>query len=336
MKILVTGGAGFIGSNFILYWIKNHPEDQIVNLDKLTYAGNLENLKSVQDNSNYKFIKGDICDFETVQKAMTDVDTVVHFAAESHVDRSITEPAPFIKTNILGTQVLLDSSLKKGIKRFHHISTDEVFGSLDLSSKEKFNEKTKYDPRSPYSASKASSDHLVSAYYHTFGLPITITNCSNNFGPYQFPEKLIPLAITNLLEDKKVPLYGDGLYVRDWLYVEDHVRAIEKVLEKGKIGETYCVGGMTQDLDHLALIKKILMILGKDESFIEFVKDRPGHDRKYAIDWSKIRNELGWKPLHDFDEWLVSTVEWYKENKKWWMDIKTGSYKDYYKKQYSS
>ena len=336
MKLLVTGGAGFIGSNFILYWIKNHPEDEIVNLDKLTYAGNLENLKTIEENKNYKFVKGDICDLKTVDEVTRGIDTIVHFAAESHVDRSITEPAPFITTNILGTQVLLDAALKNKIKRFHHISTDEVFGSLELDSKDKFNENTKYNPRSPYSASKAGSDHLVNAYFHTFGLPITITNCSNNFGPYQFPEKLIPLAITNLLEDKKVPIYGDGLYVRDWLYVEDHVRAIEIVLGKGKIGETYCVGGMTEDMNHLALTKKLLNLLGKDESYVEFVKDRPGHDRKYSVDWSKIKNDLGWKPLHNFDEWLEKTVSWYKENKKWWMDIKNGDYKNYYVKQYSA
>lgn len=328
MKLLVTGGAGFIGSNFILYWIKKYPDDQIVNLDKLTYAGNLENLKSVENNKNYKFIKGDICDPEIVQKAMLRVDTVVHFAAESHVDRSIVEPAPFVMTNILGTQVLLDAALKNKVKKFHHISTDEVYGSLDLSSKEKFNEKTKYEPRSPYSASKAGSDHLVNSYYHTFGLPTTITNCSNNFGPYQYPEKLIPLAITNLLEDKKVPLYGDGLYVRDWLYVEDHCRAIDLVLKKGKVGEIYCVGGMTDDINHLTLIKKILKLLGKDESYIEFVKDRPGHDRKYSIDWKKIREELGWEPLHNFDEWLEKTVLWYKENDSWWKKLKNGKIND--------
>lgn len=697
MKILVTGGAGFIGSNFILYWIKNHPEDQVVNLDKLTYAGNLENLRDVESSKNYKFVKGDICDTQTVNNLMAGIDTVVHFAAESHVDRSISEPSLFVTTNVLGTQILLDAALKANVKRFHHIScydektraltkrglkyywelektdevltlnmqtknmewkkiekiiiqdyqgdmiainsnklhmkvtpnhrmllqttktkklifkearqlgsvnslpegvwesnvkinknfmyllgvfigdgflayqkkkftnksglskteymyqsrdsqtgqflamshigyqqhtishsyrvfldipikdkgrnrlektltdlkinwhahtgkagehlyfssksysgilkdcgkgalnkkipewaleadreslralfdglidsdgswnnnprlytsswrlvetfselciklgftphvferkiegnyykgrfikgkksyvitvtrqhrsiriskelqqvsksyyngkiwcikvplnknllverngtfvfcgnTDEVFGAFTLESKEKFNEKTKYDPRSPYSATKAGSDHLVNAYYHTYELPITITNCSNNFGPYQFPEKLIPLAITNLLEEKKVPLYGDGLYVRDWLYVEDHVRAIEIVLEKGKIGETYCVGGMTEDMNHLTLIKKILKILGKDESYIEFVKDRPGHDRKYSVDWSKVKNELGWHPMHNFDEWLEKTIDWYKKNEDWWKRIKSGDYKDYYKRQYNA
>jgi dTDP-glucose 4,6-dehydratase len=334
MRLLVTGGAGFIGANFILYWMKNHPSDEIVNLDKLTYAGNLENLKSIQDKPNYSFIHGDICNREVVEKAMEGVDTLVHFAAESHVDRSIKEPSPFVLTNVLGTQVLLDVALKKEIRRFHHISTDEVFGSLDLNDKSKFNERTKYDPRSPYSASKAGSDHFVRAYHETYGLPVTISNCSNNFGPFHFPEKLIPLAITNILEGKKVPVYGDGLYVRDWLYVEDHCRAIEMILEKGEIGQTYCVGGLTDDISNIDVIRKILKALGKGEDMIEFVKDRPGHDRRYAIDWSKIKNELGWEPLHDFDTRLQETVEWYQKNEDWWKHIKSGEYKDYYKRQY--
>lgn len=334
MKLLVTGGAGFIGSNFILYWIKNHPDDQIKNFDKLTYAGNLENLKEIQDNPNYTFIKGDICNPVEVDAAMQDVDMVVHFAAESHVDRSIMEPGAFVLTNVVGTQVLLDSALKNNVKRFHHISTDEVFGALDLNSTEKFKENTKYDPHSPYSASKAGSDHLVRAYFDTFGLPITITNCSNNFGPYHFPEKMIPLAITNLLEGKKVPIYGDGLYVRDWLYVEDHCRAIEKVLLEGKVGETYCVGGMADDISNLDVAKKIIKILGKTEDEIEFVKDRPGHDRRYAVDFSKIKNELGWEPKHTFDEWLEKTVEWYKTHEQWWKEVKNGEYQKYYNKQY--
>jgi dTDP-glucose 4,6-dehydratase len=255
MKLLITGGAGFIGSNFILYWLKKYPQDQIINLDKLTYAGNLENLKAVEKNSNYQFVKGDITDKKLVDSLMKKVDTVVHFAAESHVDRSILDPGPFIKTNIEGTYVLLEAALANKIKRFHHISTDEVFGSLPLNSKKKFNEKTPYAPRSPYSASKAASDHLVRAYHITYNLPITISNCSNNFGPYQFPEKLIPLAITNLLEGKKVPIYGDGLYVRDWLYVEDHCRALDLILHKGKIGETYFIGGLTEDISNLEVIK---------------------------------------------------------------------------------
>jgi dTDP-glucose 4,6-dehydratase len=334
MKILVTGGAGFIGSNFILYWLEKHKEDKIVNLDKLTYAGNLENLKSIEANQNYEFLKGDICDASFVEKATEGIDTVVHFAAESHVDRSITNPEDFVKTNVLGTQILLDASLKKNVKRFHHISTDEVYGSLNLEDKNIFNERTAYSPRSPYSASKAGSDHLVRAYYHTYNLPITVSTCSNNFGPYQFPEKFIPLAITNLLENKKVPVYGDGLYVRDWLYVEDHCRAIDLILEKGKLGETYAVGGLTEDISNLEVIKKILKLLDKGENNIEFVKDRPGHDRRYALDWSKIKNELSWEPLHNFDEWLSKTVEWYKNNKSWWESVKNGEYKTYYKKQY--
>lgn len=334
MKILVTGGAGFIGSNFILYWMKNHPEDHIINFDKLTYAGNLENLKDVEGNPNYTFINGDICNIQEVDAVMQGVDVVVHFAAESHVDRSITGPAVFVQTNVVGTQVLLDAALKYQIKKFHHISTDEVFGSLALEDTNKFNERTSYSPRSPYAASKAGSDHLVRAYHETYGLPITITNCSNNFGPYHFPEKFIPLAITNLLEDKKIPVYGDGLYIRDWLYVEDHCRAIDLVLQKGKIGETYLVGGMTELHPNIEIARKILKLLGKDESYIEFVKDRPGHDRKYDVDWTKIKNELGWKPLYDFDEWLAKTVDWYKEHKDWWRNIKSGEYKDYYEKQY--
>jgi dTDP-glucose 4,6-dehydratase len=333
-KLLVTGGAGFIGSNFILYWLKNHPSDTVVNFDKLTYAGNLKNLTSVEKNPNYVFIQGDITNPEMVENVMHGVDIVVHFAAESHVDRSIKEPAAFVKTNVLGTQVMLDSALRHEVKRFHHVSTDEVFGALPLGSSEKFNENTKYDPHSPYSASKAGSDHLVRAYFETYGLPVTITNCANNYGPYHFPEKLIPLAITNILEGKKVPVYGDGLYVRDWLYVEDHCRAIDLVLSKGKVGETYCVGSMTQDVNNLEVVKKILGIMGKGENEIEFVKDRPGHDRRYAIDWTKIKNELSWEPLHDFDTWLSKTVDWYKENEKWWKDIKNGEYRDYYKKQY--
>ena len=265
---------------------------------------------------------------------MQGVDIIVHFAAESHVDRSILGPQPFTLTNVLGTQVLLDSAVKNKVRRFHHISTDEVFGSLTLNDKSKFNERTPYNPRSPYSASKAGSDHLVRAYSETYELPITITNCSNNFGPYQFPEKFIALAITNILEDKKVPVYGDGLYVRDWLYVEDHCRAIDMVLKKGKVGETYCVGGVTEDISNLDVIKKILKILEKNEDMIEFVKDRPGHDRRYAVDWSKIEKELGWKPLHSFDEWLKKTVEWYKNNEEWWKRLKTKKYQEYYKEQY--
>lgn len=322
MNILVTGGAGFIGSNFILYWLKKYPNDKIVNLDKLTYAGNLENLKAVEKNPNYEFIRGDICDPKLVNSLTEKVDTIVHFAAESHVDRSIVDPAPFIKTNIEGTYVLLEAALRNKVKKFHHVSTDEVFGALELNSKEKFNDNTPYNPHSPYSASKASSDHLVRSYATTYNLPTTISNCSNNFGPYQFPEKLIPLAITNLIEGKKVPVYGDGLYVRDWLYVEDHCKAIDLILQKGKIGATYLVGGLTEDISNIDIIKKILKIMGKDETQIEYVKDRPGHDRRYAVDWSRINKELGWQPEHNFDEYLKITVDWYKNNQEWWQHIK--------------
>lgn len=336
MTLLVTGGAGFIGSNFILYWLKKYPQDKIINLDKLTYAGNLENLKSVEKNPNYEFVQGDICNFQLVNSLINNkkIDIIVHFAAESHVDRSILDASPFIKTNIEGTHILLEAALKNGKIRFHHISTDEVFGALPLNTKEKFNEKTPYNPRSPYSASKAASDHLVRAYYTTYNLPITISNCSNNYGPYQFPEKFIPLAITNIIEGKKVPIYGDGLYVRDWLYVEDHCRAIDKIIHKGKIGETYFIGGLTEDISNLEVIKKILKIMGKDESFIEFVKDRPGHDRRYAIDWSKINKELGWKPEVNFDTGLKLTIDWYLKNKDWWKKVKTGEYQKYYQIQY--
>ena len=322
MKLLVTGGAGFIGSNFILYWLKKYPQDKIINLDKLTYAGNLENLKSIEKNPNYEFVQGDICDPKLVNSLTEKVDTIVHFAAESHVDRSILDPAPFIKTNIEGTYVLLESALKNKVKRFHHISTDEVFGALKLNSAIKFNDLSPYNPHSPYSASKASSDHLVRAYFDTYQLPITISNCSNNFGPFQFPEKLIPLAITNLIEGKKVPVYGDGLYVRDWLYVEDHCKAIDLILQKGKVGETYLVGGLTEDIANIEIVKRILKIMGKDEVQIEYVKDRPGHDRRYAVDWSKINKKLGWKPEYGFDEYLEQTVNWYKNNQEWWRRIK--------------
>ena len=334
MKLLVTGGAGFIGSNFILYWMRTHEGDQVVNLDALTYAGNLENLVDVEKNPRYTFIHGDICDADVVNRAMNGVDVVVHFAAESHVDRSIHDPTPFVRTNVLGTQILLDAALTHKVPRFHHVSTDEVFGSLKLDNSSKFSERTNYDPRSPYSASKAGSDHLVRAYYHTYGLPISITNCSNNFGPYHFPEKFIPLAITNIIEGKKVPVYGDGKNVRDWLYVEDHCRAIDAVITRGRIGETYCVGGVTRDINNLEVIKQILAKMGKDESCIEFVKDRPGHDRRYAMDWTKIHDELAWAPLHDFDEWLLKTIDWYKEHESWWRRVKTGAYQQYYKKQY--
>ncbi len=334
--LLVTGGAGFIGSNFILYWLEKYPKDKIINLDKLTYAGNLENLQSVENNPNYKFVRGDICDSEIVSQLVSKVDIIVHFAAESHVDRSIINPAPFIKTNVEGTYVLLQAALKHKIKRFHHISTDEVFGTLELNSKQKFNLLSPYNPRSPYSASKAASDHLVRSYYYTYDLPITISNCSNNFGPYHLPEKFIPLCITNLIENKKIPIYGDGLYVRDWLYVEDHCRAIDLILHKGRVGQTYLIGGLTEDISNLEVAKRILKIMNKDETYLEFIKDRPGHDRRYAIDWSKTQQELGWQPQYNFDQALAKTVEWYQKNQSWWKKVKSGEYKKYYQQQYGN
>ena len=322
MKLLVTGGAGFIGSNFIRYWLNKYPQDEIVNLDKLTYAGHLFSTRDFAKNPNYKFIKGDICDVEAVEKAMSGVEVVVGFAAESHVDRSIIGPKAFLQTNIIGTQVLLGAAVKHKIKRFHHIGTDEVFGALELDSKKKFNEETLYDPHSPYAASKAAADHLVRAYFYTYGLPITVTNCSNNFGPYQDPEKFIPRAITNLIDGEPIPIYGDGKYVRDWLYVEDHCRAIETVLEKGKVGETYLVGGLTEEINHLTVAQKLLQLFGRGKGEIKFVKDRPGHDRRYAVDWGKINKELGWRPQFGFDEWLAKTVEWYRKNEWWWRPLK--------------
>ncbi len=333
MKILVTGGAGFIGSNFIHYILKKYPDYKIVNLDLLTYAGNLENLKGAEKNPNYKFVKGDIADKKLVDELIKDVDVAVNFAAESHVDRSILDSAAFIHTNVVGTHNLLEAAKSNGLKRFHHVSTDEVFGHLGPDDPP-FNEKTPYAPRSPYSASKAASDHLVRAYHETFELPITISNCSNNYGPYQFPEKLHGLFITNLIEGKKVPVYGDGLQVRDWLFVEDHCEAIEIIIDKGKIGETYCIGGNCEQ-PNIEITKKILKLLGKGEEMIEYVKDRPGHDRRYAMDITKIQNELGWKPKTDFEEGMKKTVEWYKGNKDWWKKIKSGEYLEYHKKQYS-
>ena len=322
MKLLVTGGAGFIGSNFILYWIDKYPNDEIVNVDKLTYAGNLENLKSIEKNKGYKFVHADICDGELMDKTMEDVDVIVHFAADSHVDRSILDPDPFIKTNIQGTYILLKTALNHKIKRFHHISTDEVFGSLSLTSKEKFSEETQYNPNSPYAASKAGSDHLVRAFYMTYDLPVTISNSSNNYGPYQFPEKLISLTVSNIIEGKNVPIYGDGLYIRDWLYVIDHCRALDLILHKGKIGETYLIGGLTEDINNLEVVRMILKILNINGSYIKYVKDRAAHDRRYAVDWRKIHSKLKWKPMYGFDTWLEKTVEWYKNNEWWWRPLK--------------
>jgi dTDP-glucose 4,6-dehydratase len=334
MKLLVAGGAGFIGSNFIRYILKKYPDYKIVNLDLLTYAGNLENLKDVEKNPNYKFVKGDIADKELVNKLVKDIDAIVNFAAESHVDRSILDSANFVHTNVIGTHNLLEAARTNSGKRFHHISTDEVFGHLGPDDPA-FNENTPYAPRSPYSASKAASDHLARAYFHTHNLPITISNCSNNYGPYQFPEKLHGLFITNLLENKKVPVYGDGMQVRDWLFVEDHCEAIDLIVREGRIGDTYCIGGNCEK-PNIEIARKILELLGRSEEMIEYVKDRPGHDRRYAIDFSKIKAELGWEPRTSFDDGMRKTVNWYKENEQWWQDIKSGEYLDYYKRCYGA
>lgn len=331
--ILVTGGAGFIGSNFIHYWLKNHLQDKIINLDALTYAGNLNNLRDIENHPQYAFVKGDIGDKELLDELLPDVDWIVHFAAETHVDRSIKDPQIFVKTNVLGTQVLLEAAIKHKIEHFHHISTDEVFGSLSLNSDTKFTENTNYDPRSPYSASKAGSDHLVRAYGETFGLNYTISNCSNNYGPYQFPEKFHGLAITNLIENKPIPIYGDGKFVRDWLYVEDHCSAIDAILHSDKKQDTYLVGGLTDDVSNLEIAQMIIKLMNKSEDMIEFITDRPGHDRRYAIDWSKIKNELDWQPSVNLEEGLKKTVDWYQQNKGWWMDVKEKN-KQWFEEQY--
>ena len=320
MKILITGGAGFIGSNFIQYILKKYPDYVIINLDLLTYAGNLDNLKEVEDNANYKFVKGDIVDKDLVNDLMKDMDLVVNFAAETHVDRSIVDSFVFTRTNVLGTHNLLEAAKENGKVRFHHVSTDEVYGHLG-KDEDPFNEQTRYAPRSPYSASKAASDHLVLAYFHTHGLPVTISNCSNNYGPYEFPEKLIPLFVTNLLEEKKVPLYGDGQQIRDWLYVEDHCEAIDLIIHKGKLGETYCVGGNCEKTN-LEISKEILKNLGKSEDMIEHVEDRAGHDKRYAIDFNKIKEELGWQPKVDFTTGMKKTIDWYVNNQEWWKKLK--------------
>ena len=319
MKLLVTGGAGFIGSNFIHYWLKNHPDDRIINLDVLSYAGNLENLRDWDNNYAYRFVRGDITDIDLVDSLVAEVDVIVHFAAESHVDRSILNSADFVRTNVEGTRVLLDAAQKHGGVRFHHISTDEVFGALPLDGG-RFNENTPYNPRSPYSASKAASDHLVRAYFYTHALPITISNCSNNYGPYQYPEKLIPLFITNLIDGKKLPVYGRGSNVRDWIHVDDHNRGIDLILQKGKIGETYCLGG-NSERSNLEITKKLLSIFGQGEEMINYVADRPGHDLRYAVDFSKAKRDLGWEPLIVFERGLAETVDWYRQHEDWWRPI---------------
>lgn len=333
MKLFVTGGAGFIGSNFVLYMLKQHPDYQIINVDALTYAGNLENLKSIEGNSNHTFVKADITDVQKMNELIGQgVDVVVNFAAESHVDRSILEPDVFVKTNVLGTQVLLDAARKHNITKFVQVSTDEVYGSLGETGL--FTEETPLQPNSPYSASKAGGDLLVRAYHETFDLPVNITRCSNNYGPYQFPEKLIPLMISKALADGQLPIYGDGLNIRDWLYVEDHCSAIDLVIHRGCNGEVYNIGG-NNERTNVHIVTTILEQLNKPESLISYVKDRPGHDRRYGIDPAKTMTELGWKPKHSFETGIKETIAWYLENKEWWTRIQSGVYQEYYAKQYS-
>lgn len=338
MKILVTGGAGFIGSNFVYYELDNYPNDEVICLDKLTYAGNLETLEIAMKNPKFKFVKGDIADRAFVDElfASEKPDVVVNFAAESHVDRSIENPEIFLQTNVIGTSVLMDACRKYGNIRYHQVSTDEVYGDLPLDRPDLFfTETTPLHTSSPYSASKASADLLVQAYYRTYKLPITISRCSNNYGPYHFPEKLIPLMIANALNDKKLPVYGKGENVRDWLYVEDHCSAIDLIIRKGKIGEVYNIGGHNERTN-LEVVKTIIRELGKSEDLIEFVTDRPGHDRRYAIDPTKIHNELGWLPATKFDDGIKKTIEWYLTHKSWWEKIISGEYKDYYNKMYKN
>ena len=338
MNIFVTGGAGFIGANYIFYMLREHPEYRIVCLDKLTYAGNLSTLEPIIQNPNFRFEKIDICDREAVCGLFEEEkpDIVVNFAAESHVDRSIEDPEVFLRTNILGTQVLMDACRKYGIQRFHQVSTDEVYGDLPLDKPDLFfTEKTPLHASSPYSASKASADMLVQAYHRTYGLPVTISRCSNNYGPYQFPEKLIPLMIANALADKPLPVYGDGLNVRDWLYVEDHCRAIDLIIHNGRIGEVYNVGGHNE-MSNISIVKLICSELGKPETLIKYVTDRKGHDRRYAIDPDKIHSELGWLPETKFADGIKETVRWYLNNKEWWETIVSGEYKNYYEKMYGN
>ena len=332
MKLLVTGGVGFIGSNFVRHIRQEHPDWEITNLDKLTYAGNLENLTDIQNQPGYHFVKGDIADRKLVDKLLSQgLDVIVNFAAESHVDRSILDASPFIETNVKGTQVLLEGAKKHGIQRFIQVSTDEVYGSIERGE---FTEKSPLSPNSPYSASKAAADLLCRAYFETHHLPTIVTRCTNNFGPYQFPEKLIPLAVTNALEDKPVPVYGDGLNIRDWIFVGDHCRALDAVIQKGQPGEIYNIGGGNEKTN-LELIRKLLELLNKPQSLIQFVTDRPAHDRRYAVDCARITTELGWKPAYSFEKALSATVDWYLKNESWWRSIKSGEYAKYYERMYS-
>jgi dTDP-glucose 4,6-dehydratase len=367
--LLVTGGAGFIGANFVLYWMQNNPSDKLVVLDALTYAGNRANLKSVESNAQFVFVHGDICDTVLVESILSEhsIDTIVHFAAESHVDRSITGPDAFIETNILGTYSLLKAAKKAWIDqpkangktplqhRFHHVSTDEVYGTLEFNDPA-FTEETAYAPNSPYSASKAASDHLVRAYHHTYGLQVTTSNCSNNYGPYHFPEKLIPLVLTNILHNKSLPIYGDGMQIRDWLYVEDHAYGIDLVLNKGRVGENYNIGG-NNEWANINIVNKICQLMnqtfaenselgqrypdalaaitGNAESLITYVKDRAGHDRRYAIDATKTRDELGYEPRESFETGIARTIDWYLNNQRWWASVMDGSYQEWVHQQYN-
>ena len=338
MKLLVTGGAGFIGANFIFHMLEAHPDYEIVCLDALTYAGNMETLEPAVDNPKFTFVKADVADRDAVYEIFANEkpDVVVNFAAESHVDRSIEDPGVFLRTNIIGTQVLMDACNKFGISRFHQVGTDEVYGDLPLDRPDLFfTEETPITASSPYSASKASADLLAMAYHRTYGLPVTISRCSNNYGPYQFPEKLIPLMIANALADKELPVYGTGENVRDWLYVEDHCRAIDMILHDGKVGEVYNIGGHNEK-SNIEVVKIILKQLGKPESLIRFVTDRKGHDLRYAIDPAKIHAELGWLPETKFEEGIKKTIDWYLEHKPWWENIISGEYRDYYEKMYAS
>lgn len=338
MKILVTGGAGFIGGNFVHHMVNKYPDYEIVNLDLLTYAGNLETLKPVEDKPNYKFVKGDIADREFIMDLFEKekFDIVVNFAAESHVDRSIEDPSIFVKTNVEGTVVLLDAAKKYGVKRYHQVSTDEVYGDLPLDRPDLFfTEETPIHTSSPYSSSKAGADLLVLAYHRTYGLPVTISRCSNNYGPYHFPEKLIPLMIANALNDKPLPVYGKGENVRDWLYVEDHCRAIDLIIHNGRVGEVYNVGGHNE-MKNIDIVKMICKELGKPESLITYVADRKGHDMRYAIDPTKIHNELGWLPETKFADGIKKTIQWYLDNKEWWETIISGEYQNYYEKMYAN
>lgn len=334
-NILVTGGAGFIGGNFVQYMAANYPNYHIYNLDLLTYAGDLTKHRAIENNDNYSFVHIDIADRQAVRALFEKVDFtyIVHFAAESHVDRSIADPGIFVQTNVLGTQVLLEAAKLANIKKFVHVSTDEVYGELDFDPTTFFTEETPLQPSSPYSASKASSDLLVKAYYETYGLPINITRCSNNYGPFHFPEKLIPLTISRVLNDQKVPVYGDGKNVRDWLHVQDHCSAIDLVMHSGESGQVYNIGGHNEQ-SNLAVVKTIIHALGKSEDLIEFVEDRLGHDKRYAIDPTKMER-LGWRPVYDFDTGIAQTVDWFLENKEWWEQILSGEYQQYFERQYA-